>query len=102
MSATLFGNIVTNSITHQTTTLQVTLGFILREKSLISQLHKFGVNCSYDEVLQFNVSAASAARKLSKLRCIKNSASGLVQAVVDNFDANISSASGLRSTHAVA
>ena len=31
-----------------------------------------------------------------------NSASGLVQAVADNFDANISSANGLRSTHALA
>jgi len=31
MSATLIGNIVTNSITHQATTLHVALGFILRE-----------------------------------------------------------------------
>jgi len=53
-------------------------------------------------VLRFKASAASAASKLSKLRGIKNSASGLVQAVADNFDANISSANGLRSTHALA
>jgi len=41
-------------------------------------------------------------KKLSKLRGIKNSTSGLVQAVADKFYANISSANGLRSTHALA
>jgi len=39
---------------------------------------------------------------MSKLRGINNSESGLVQAVDDNFDANISSANGLRFTHALA
>ena len=99
MFATLIGNIVTNNITRQTTTLQVAPGLTLREKGLISQLHRFGVACSYDEVLRFKASTASAASKLSKLRGIKNSAAGLVQGVADNLDANISSANSLRSTH---
>ena len=102
MFAAPIGNIVTNSITHQARTLQVALGLILREKSLISQLHKCNVTCSYDKVLRFKAAAASAARKPSKLRRIKDGASKLVQAVADNFDANISSTNGLRSTHVLA
>jgi hypothetical protein len=53
-------------------------------------------------VLRFKASAASAASKLSKLRGIMNSASGLVQDVAAKFDGNISSVNGLRSTHALA
>jgi len=42
LSGVLIGNIVNNSITHHATTLQVALILILREKCLLSQLHKFG------------------------------------------------------------
>ena len=39
---------------------------------------------------------------LSNLRAITDAKHGLIQAVADNFDANISSQNGLRSTHAIA
>jgi hypothetical protein len=74
LSAALIDNIVTNSITHQATTLQVALVLILIEKRKV----------------------------LSKLRGIMYSASGLVQDVAAKFDGNISSVNGLRSTHALA
>jgi len=65
-------------------------------------MHHFGVSCSYDEILRFKASAMSAASKQSKLRGIMHCDAGLVQAVADKFDASISSANGLRFTHALA
>jgi len=67
VSPALIGNIVTNSITHQATTLQVTLGLILREKSMRSQLHKFGVIFSHDEVLRFNASRLELIRYMTQI-----------------------------------
>ena len=83
--------------------LQVTLGTLIRGKELIQQLHKFGVACSYDEVLRFRKSAATASKQVGSRGLVNTSqnGAGLVQVVVDNFDANISSQNGLRSTHAL-
>ena len=58
--------------------------------------------CSYDEVLRFKSSAAHAAAKNREKLGISSTGGGLIQAVADNFDANISSANGLESTHALA
>ena len=62
------------------------------------------LTCSYDEMLRFKASAASAAAGdvNSNLRVITDSKEGLIQAVADNYDANISSQNGLKSTHALA
>jgi hypothetical protein len=61
------------------------------------------VTCSYNEVLRFKSSAASAtSHDVTHLCAITDSAAGLIQAVADNFDANISLQKGLRSTHALA
>ena len=60
------------------------------------------VTCSYDEVLCFKSSAAHAAAKNREKIGISSTGGGLIQAVADNFDANISSANGLKSTHALA
>ena len=102
LPAALIGNIITSSITNQATTLQIALGILLRDKSLITHFHNFGVSCTYDEVIRFKASAAAAASKQSHLTGLMNCDTGLVQAVADNFDTNISSPNGIRSTHALA
>jgi hypothetical protein len=102
LPAILIGNIITSIIKKQPTTLQIALGVLLRSKSLIEQFYKFGVTCSYDEVLRFKQSAAVASAKSSNMGALSYAKHGLVQAVADNFDANISSQNGLRSTHALA
>ena len=60
-TALLIGNIVTSVLTNSATTLQITLGTTLREKSLIELCSEFGITCSYDEVLRFKKSIPYAA-----------------------------------------
>ena len=97
-------NMITTQLTKVPCPLQVTLGTLIRGKELIQQLNKFGVVCSYDEVLRFRKSAATASKQVGSRGLVHTSqtGAGLVQVVVDNFDANISSQNGLRSTHALA
>ena len=68
----------------------------------MQQNHDLGICCSYDEVLRFKASAAVAASNETQLTSIQSSGMGLVQAIADNFDANITSPNGLKSTHALA
>ena len=60
------------------------------------------VTCTYDELLRFKTSAAVAANEERSLRGMFDSRFGLIQAIADNFDANISSQNGLKSTHGLA
>ena len=62
---------------------------------------KFCITCSYYEVLRFKKSAAVAAVSNSTLQGISIN-NGLIQMVVDNFDADISSQNGKISTHSLA
>lgn len=102
MPAGMLGNIVSSIVNNQATPLQISLGLVLHEKALIEQMYKFGICCSYDEVRRFKASAANAATENRDLMGLSSHEAGLVQAVADNFDANISSQNGLRSTHALA
>jgi len=65
-------------------------------------MQSFGVTCSYDEVLRFKRSAAKAATMERSCHVISDASEGLVQVVVDNFDAEISSQNGKVSTHSLA
>lgn len=100
----MIGNMITNQVRKIPCPLQVALGTLIREKELIQQLYKCGIVCSYDEVLRFRKSAATASRQVLSRGLVNTSQSGagLVQVVLDNFDPNISSQNGLRSTHALA
>ncbi|CAB4014506.1 Hypothetical predicted protein [Paramuricea clavata] len=76
-------------------------------KSIRDEVHqidhdKSRVTCSYDEILRFKKSAALAATKDIKLSGINHGGLGLIQAVADNFDADISSQNGNMSTHSLA
>ena len=102
-AAYLIGNIITSTLKNSPTALQIALGVLMRNsKALISQLNAFGVTCSYDEILRFKKSAAVAATSANELQGISNSKDGLIQVVVDNFDADISSPNGKLSTHSLA
>ncbi len=61
-------------------------------KSLIRELAKYNVTCSYDETKRFRRSAAVQAAKEKLLAGISDtSVGGLVQIIMDNFDSEISS-----------
>ena len=98
----LIGNIVTGVARNQPTSLQVAMGLFVGSRSLIDVMYNYRVTCSYDEVQRFKASAAKAASEDLDLRGAIKADDGLVQVIVDNFDANISSQNGLKSTHSLA
>ena len=103
LPALLIGNIIASVVTNAAMPPQISLAVLLRDsKELIQHMHEFGVTCSYDELLRFKKSAAVAASKHAELCGISDSTDGLVQVVVDNFDADISSQNGKLSTHSLA
>ena len=102
LPAAMIGNMVTSAISKKPTSLQISLGVVVREKSIIELLHEYGITSTYDEILRFKSSAAHAAGKCKQLFGILQNDGGMVQVVADNFDANISSPNGLQSTHAMA
>ena len=63
LHAALLCNIVTVSVTHRPTLLQIALGLVARDKTIIEVFHDYGGTCTYDEVLRFKSSAAHAAAK---------------------------------------
>lgn len=88
----MIGSVITGVLKSYPTGIQVALGVKMgRSKQCVNLLHEFGVTCSYDEVLRFKRSAASAATKDMALTGISESTSGLLQVVADNFDADIAS-----------
>ena len=101
--ALLIGNIITSVLRNQPTDLQISLGVLLRDSKLIlGYTHDFGVTCTYDEVLRFKKSAAVAASRDPSVHGISSSKNGLVQTIVDNYDADIHSPNGKQSTHSLA
>ena len=103
LPALLIGNIVTSIISNNPTNLQIALGNLIRDsKSLINQMYQFGVTCSYDEILQFKKSAALAATNDIQLSGIHEGDGGLIQTLVDNFNADISSQNRRLTTHSLA
>ena len=93
LQASMVGNIITSQLTYQPTPLQIAIGVLLGDhKMLIVELYKYGVCCSYNEVRRFRRSAADHASKKQMLAGLRDkSEGGLVQIIVDNFDAVISS-----------
>ena len=57
-------------------------------------LYQFRVTCSYDEIVRFKRTAALAATRDMKLSGITQGSLELIQAVAENFDAEISSHNG--------
>ena len=103
LPALLIGNIVTSIISNNLTNLQIALGNLIRDsKSFINQMYQFEVTCSCDEILRFKKSAALAATNDIQLSGIHEGDGGLIQTLVDNFDADISSQNGKLTTRSLA
>ena len=99
LPSALLANIVTTAVTTHPSMIQIALGLLAREKKTIQQLYAFGVSASYDEIRRYKISAA-ATSTFSDLSL--DAEKGLIQGVCDNYDTNISSQNGLKSTHSLA
>ena len=99
LAAALISNIATSMTSSKVSKLQTSLELFVREKKIIEYLQELGVTSSYDEVRRFKISAAHYA---SKDHLILDSDKGLIQAVSDNFEANLSTQNGLKQTHSLA
>lgn len=103
LPAILIGSVVTGVMKNHPTSLQISLGIKMRiSKKLVQLLQKYGVTCTYDEVLRFKHSAAKATTMKSSLPGLSTSSESLVQVIVDNFDTDIASQNGKSSTHSLA
>ena len=103
LTALLIGSIVTSVVKSQATSLQIDLaGKMGESKKRINGMFSYGVCSSYTEYRRFKKSAATAAAADLKMSGISSAADGLVQGIVDNFDAEISSQNGRQSTHSLA
>jgi len=92
LQSIMVGNIVSSVVTSQPTPLQIAIGVLLGDhKMIITELYKYNVSCSYDEVRRFR-SAGVQSSKAQQLAGLRNATlGGLVQIIIDNFDAVISS-----------
>ena len=62
-------------------------------KTILNHLHKYRVNCSYDEVLRFKKSAAANSSKGGYINGVPKG-NTLFQVISDNIDTDISSQYG--------
>ena len=102
LPAILIGNIITSYVSKHYTDLQIALAVMVQRKQTVARLYDYGVVCSYDELVCFSTSVAawSVHRQLPAI--LHDHSQGLVQAVADNFDCNISSMNGLKQIHPLA
>ena len=84
------------------TLLQAAIGVVIHQKTNIELVHNFYLTSSYEKVLHFKSSAVHAAAMSKEKLIIFRSDVDHVQVVEDNLDANISSPSGIKATHALA
>ena len=96
----MVGHIVLSSVCNQATTLQLALSVLINQQcNILEQLHNFGVTCSYNELRHFRISAVTFMAKDDRGLAQFDSENGLVQVIADNFDTQISSQNGQKSTH---
>ena len=100
----MVGNIVAGCCTYQPTPLQIAFGVLFSgQKSLIEDLHPYGICCNYTEVRRWLRSAAVVA---ARDRCFSGMGdaefSGLIQVIIDNFDTVINSINCREECHVLA
>ena len=102
----LLGNMITSMVTTHTTPLQLALGIFFHRKKTIQLGYKYQLCCSYDETKRYKKSSAINALNQMKqgdtMRISVDNDCGLVQVIVDNFDCDLYSPNGLKSTHNLA
>ncbi len=92
LQATMIGNIVSSVVCSKPTYLNVALGVMMnRHKSIITDLSKFNVCCTYDEVLRFKHSAAVAVSKEYAEGLVFDPKDGLIHWSAENFDSELHS-----------
>lgn len=89
----MVGSIVASQVNSQPTPLQIAIGILLSsQRTTIEILYQYGTCCSYNEVRRWLRSAAVvAARDKCWSGMSDNAVDGLVQVIIDNFDAVINS-----------
>ncbi|KAJ8021891.1 hypothetical protein HOLleu_39220 [Holothuria leucospilota] len=103
LPALLIASVITDVLTNYPTPLQVALGVLLGDsKSIVGHMYDYRITCSYNELLRFKSSAATAASADLVKQGVSDAGDGLIQVVADNFDADISSPNGKLSTHSLA
>ena len=99
-AVSMISSIIASVASSQTSMLQVALGLLVNQKKIIQDLYEYRVTSTYDEVRRFKASAAYHASQKQETQL--NSATGLIQGIADNFDANLSTQNGLKQTHSLA
>ena len=100
----MVGNIVAGCCTSQPTPLQIAFGVLFSgQKSLIDDLHPYGICCNYTEIRRWLRSAAVVA---ARDRCFTGQGdtefAGLIQVIIDNFDTVINSINCKEECHVLA
>ena len=89
-----------STILSKPTMLQIGLGLIARGRDVIEHLHDYVICSTYQETRRFKLSAAVNNRKSSAQEL--RAENGLIQAVSDNFNANINTQNGIKETNGMA
>ena len=58
LTAAMIGAIVRSILTNSFTQLQLALGILVNDKTLIEHLHEYGITSTYHEVSRYQISAA--------------------------------------------
>ena len=109
LPAYTIANLAYYSVTNQFTPMQQMVAIMLGEKKLIDKFSALKLTIPYKAFLNLRTSIAASssnvyeqAHNTSFLPKSFNCKDGLVQLVIDNFDANIWSVNNKKSTHALA
>ena len=101
LPALLIGNIVTSIISNNPTNLQIALGNLIRDsKSLINKC--ISLESLARTMRSFNSRSQQPRQQLMAYSSIHEGDRGLIQTLVDNFDADISSQNGKLTMHSLA
>ena len=95
----LIGNMATKFKRIKYTPLGINLAVMTSKSEIVEHLHEYQVVYSYDEIKRFRPSVSCDASEKVNQNILKLQTEGLVQAVVDNFDCNISCINGLKQTY---
>ena len=93
---------ITSLAQNKFTDLLLDLGVMVKDKATVQHLADYCVVASYDELIRFRTCAAAQANEEKSNGVLRHCSTGLVQAVSDNFDCNISSVNGQKQTHSLA
>ena len=95
------GSMVTSTVASSITMLQFKLGLLVREKRFIDNLNEYRVTALYNEIRRFKISAAATAPSIVTRKTF-NQNNGLIEEILNNFDANLNTQNSLKQMHSLA